>query len=83
MGRGTAVTKSYVRGILLSTENATELPKCSKRLHFCEFEGEQSDSQQHSQKTTEIYGDLPLLYGFRGWISRPYRPLYPFVWEFA
>jgi hypothetical protein len=28
------VTKSYVRCKLLSTENATELPKCSKSLHF-------------------------------------------------
>lgn len=37
MGRGTAVRKSYVRGDLLSTENATELPKCSKSLHFAVF----------------------------------------------
>jgi hypothetical protein len=33
------VQKSYVRPNFLSTENARELPKCSKSLHFCDSLG--------------------------------------------
>ena len=37
--KGVPVKKSYVRRNLLSTENATELPKCSKSLHFRRIDG--------------------------------------------
>ena len=44
------VSKSYDRPNLLSTENARELPKCSKSLHFCQISGGAEMSSKIEEK---------------------------------
>ena len=46
----TPVGKSYVTRKLLSTENALELPKCSKSLHFREFARPGSGFSKNEEK---------------------------------
>ena len=49
--------KSYVRLNIVVNENARDLPKCSKSLHFCQTAGEEEGfdaSEEKANKTEEV-----------------------------
>src|SRR5271155_1420796 len=68
------MTGSYAGGPALSTKNATELPKCSKTLHFRVMVGPIAFSGEREQKTNKTLESDGIEGCFGGWIGGSWDP---------